>query len=163
MSITNLALAAFGSSGLLALALTPLAARIARAIGLVSPPRVDRWGSRPTPLLGGLAMTVAILVPAAMLVPDRRQFAALAVAMLVAVALGLYDDMRGLRPTPRLVGQAIIGCGLAFAGVRVEAIPIAPLAFLATVVWVVVIMNAINLMDNMDGLAAGVVAIAAVV
>src|SRR5207249_1655105 len=83
--------------------------------------------------------------------------AALAVAMLAALALGLYDDIRGLRPTSKLAGQAIIGCGLAFAGVRVEAIPIAPIAFLATILWVVVIMNAVNLMDNMDGLAAGIV------
>jgi len=151
----------FLAAALATLVITPVAARIAMAVGLVSPPRIDRWGSRPTPLLGGVAIVLAVLVPAAVLVPDRRLFAILAVGILAAAALGLLDDIHGLRPTSKLVGQIVIGSGLALSGVRVDVITIPPLAFLATVVWVVVIMNAVNLMDNMDGLAAGIVAIGA--
>lgn len=156
-----LPIVAFAAAALAALAVTPVAARLATAISLVSPPRVDRWGSRPTPLLGGVAIVLAILVPAAALVPERGLFVVLAAGILAAAALGLVDDVRGLRPTSKLVGQIVIGSGLAASGVRVDAITIPPLAFLATVLWVVVIMNAVNLMDNMDGLAAGVVAIGA--
>lgn len=158
-----LPIAGFLAAALTALALTPAAARFATAVGLVSPPRIDRWGSRPTPLLGGVAIVLAILAPAAVLVPDRALFAILALGTLAAATLGIFDDVRGLRPTSKLVGQVVIGSGLALSDVRVEAITIPPLAFLATVVWVVVIMNAVNLMDNMDGLAAGVVAIGAFV
>ncbi len=146
-----------------AIAFTPLAARFASARDLLSPPRADRWGSRPTPLLGGAAIVLAILVAAAVLVPERRPFAVVAAGTLAAFALGLLDDIRGLRPTSKLVGQVVIGSGLALGGVRVAAIDIVPIGFLATLLWVVVIMNAINLMDNMDGLAAGVVAIGAAV
>lgn len=144
-------------------ALTPLAARLATALGQVSPPRLDRWGSRPTPMFGGIAIVLAMLVPAGILSPEKVPYAVLAIGILASLALGLVDDIRGLRPTSKLVGQIVIGTGLAFAGVRVEAIQFAPLAFLATLAWVVVIMNAVNLMDNMDGLAAGVVGIGALV
>jgi UDP-GlcNAc:undecaprenyl-phosphate GlcNAc-1-phosphate transferase len=154
---------AFLAAVIAAAALTPFAARLATTLGQVSPPRLDRWGSRPTPMFGGLAIVLAILVPAAILSPEKRPFAVLAVGILASLALGLIDDVRGLRPTSKLVGQIIIGTGLALAGVRVEAIEIAPLAFLATLAWVVVIMNAVNLMDNMDGLAAGVVGIGSLV
>ena len=154
---------AFLAAVIVAAALTPFAARLATSLGQVSPPRLDRWGSRPTPMLGGLAIGLAILVPAAILSPEKRPFAVLAVGIVASLALGLVDDIRGLRPTSKLVGQIIIGTGLALAGVRVEAIEIAPLAFLATLAWVVVIMNAVNLMDNMDGLAAGVVGIGSLV
>ncbi len=150
-------------AALAAAAVTPFAARLATSQGLVSPARVDRWGSRPTPMFGGIAIVLAILVPAAVLSPEKVPFAILAVGILASLALGLVDDIRGLRPTSKLVGQVVIGAGLALAGVRVQAIEIVPLAFLATLAWVVVIMNAVNLMDNMDGLAAGVVGIGALV
>jgi UDP-GlcNAc:undecaprenyl-phosphate GlcNAc-1-phosphate transferase len=142
---------------------TPLAARIATRIGLVSPARPDRWGSRATPLLGGLGIVLAILLTSTALVTDWWPFLAVVAATAAAFAMGLIDDARGLRPTSKLVGQVIIGSVLAVAGVRVELITLTPLAFIGTLVWVVLIMNAVNLMDNMDGLAAGVVGIAATV
>jgi UDP-GlcNAc:undecaprenyl-phosphate GlcNAc-1-phosphate transferase len=145
------------------LLLTPAISRVASRLGLVSPPRADRWGSRPTPLLGGVAIVLAILLCSAALVPQWWPFLAIAAATLAAFALGLIDDIRGLRPTSKLVGQVLIGTMLAMAGVRVEIIPVTALSFVATLLWVVLIMNAVNLMDNMDGLAAGVVAIAAAV
>jgi UDP-GlcNAc:undecaprenyl-phosphate GlcNAc-1-phosphate transferase len=112
-------------------------------------------------LLGGVAIVLAVVLCSAALVTTWWPFLAIATATLAAFALGLIDDVRGLRPTSKLVGQIVIGSGLALAGVRVEIIPLTPLSLVATLVWVVLIMNAINLMDNMDGLAAGVVAIAA--
>jgi UDP-GlcNAc:undecaprenyl-phosphate/decaprenyl-phosphate GlcNAc-1-phosphate transferase len=160
---TMLVVVSFLFAALAAAVLTPVAARLASAIGLVAPPRVDRWSARHTPMLGGLAIVLSVLACSVALVPDAWPFLAVVAAALAAFALGLVDDARGLRPTSKLVGQLIIGAGLASAGVRVEIIPWPPIAFVATVIWVVLIMNAVNLMDNMDGLAAGIVAIAATV
>ena len=140
---------------------SPLVGRLATRAGLVSPPRPDRWGARPTPLLGGVVIVLAILMTAVALVNDWWPFLAVVAATIGAFVLGLVDDARGLRPTSKLVGQVFIGSALALAGVRVEIITFTPLAFVATLLWVVLIMNAVNLMDNMDGLAAGVVGIAA--
>jgi UDP-GlcNAc:undecaprenyl-phosphate/decaprenyl-phosphate GlcNAc-1-phosphate transferase len=139
--------------------LTPLVARIATRTGVVSPPRPDRWGSRPTPLLGGVAVIVAILIPTLLLAPPSNLLLLVVAGTVGAFALGVVDDVRGLRPTSKLVGQIVIGSALAVGGVRVELITFAPVAFVATLLWVVLIMNAVNLSDNMDGLAAGIVAI----
>ena len=141
----------------------PVAARIATAVGMVAPARPDRWGSRPTPLLGGTVIVIALVAASASLVTEARPYVAVAGATVAAALLGLLDDARGLRPASKLVGQGVIGAALAAAGVRVEIIDFAPIAFAATVLWVVLIMNAINLMDNMDGLAAGVTAISCIV
>lgn len=142
---------------------TPLIGRLARAVRIVSAPRADRWGGRPTPLLGGLAIVAATLVPLLPLAGSDRRLGIVAAGMLAAMALGLADDVRGLRPTTKLVGQVAIASFLAFGGVTVEIVEYQPLAFLLTLLWVVGLMNALNLVDNMDGLAAGLAGIAAAV
>lgn len=159
------ALAAFIVAFLVAIVMTPVAASVARSWGVVSSQRPDRWGARPTPLLGGVAIALAIVVASVVPGVGLPTIAwVVLLAMLAALMLGLIDDVRGLRPTSKLVGQVVIGSGLALAGIRPEALAQFPaLAFLATLLWVVVLMNAVNLVDNMDGLAAGLTAIAAAV
>lgn len=147
---------------IVAAASAPLWARLATARGLVVYPRADRWHSRPTPLLGGLALGAGVLV-AILFTRDAggAQLPFVVAGAGVALALGLLDDARHLAPSTKLVGQVIAGGVLVVGGVRFELIPFEPLSFVVTVLWVVALMNAINLIDNMDGLAAGVVAIAA--
>lgn len=155
---------AFVAAAALTGALTPLMGRFAARVGLVSPARPDRWGSRPTPLLGGIALAAGVLVPTLLLArPPDLTFALLTTGVLAALVLGVVDDVRGLRPTSKLVGQVIIASGLAIAGVRVGILDFPPADFVLTVLWVSAMMNALNLVDNMDGLAAGLAAIAAVV
>jgi UDP-GlcNAc:undecaprenyl-phosphate GlcNAc-1-phosphate transferase len=106
---------------------------------------------------------LAILLPALFLADPSNLPSLIIAGTLGAFTLGVVDDVRGLRPTSKLVGQILIGSALALGGVRVGLITYAPLAFIATLLWVVLIMNAVNLSDNMDGLAAGIVAIGAFV
>ncbi|MGH3117871.1 MAG: hypothetical protein ACRDQ2_12325 [Gaiellales bacterium] len=141
---------------------TPAFGLLARRSGLVVAPRADRWHSRPTPLLGGAAMAIAIMVALVVVLPTSRVSAVMIAGVAASFALGLLDDFRRMAPSTKLAGQAIIAAGLFFGGVRVEIISFEPVAFVLTVLWVVGLMNAVNLMDNMDGLAAGVAAIAGV-
>ena len=141
---------------------TPAFSRLARRIGMVVAPRADRWHRTPTPILGGVAITLAAVLVIVTLVPASRIAATIVVGLLAAFALGLIDDFRRISPSTKLVGQAVIASILFFGGVRVEIIYIAPLAYLVTVLWVVGLMNAVNLIDNMDGLAGGIVAIAGI-
>lgn len=153
----------FAAALVLSAALTPLAAAIARRWGVVAPLRADRWGSRPTPLFGGVALILAMLLPVSLLVVADRGTAVVAVGALAAMILGAVDDVRGLRPTSKIVGQTIIASGLALGGIGVEIIDIPVVSFGLTLLWVVGMMNAVNLIDNMDGLAGGITAIAAAV
>lgn len=149
------------AAAILVASVAPLAARFASRVRLVAEPHPDRWGARATPLLGGVAIVLGVLLPLVILAPLEGAAIAVVLGTVAAFGLGLVDDLRGLRPTTKLAGQLVIASGLALGGVRVEIVEWPPLAFLLTLMWVVGMMNALNLTDNMDGLAAGVAAIAA--
>src|SRR4029453_9488993 len=93
------------------------------------------------------------------------------VAGLVILGGGLLHDTRGVSVLGKLAGQ-ILGAGLlVLFGVQLlyfyfpgqGILVLSPdLAVPLTVLWVVAMMNAVNLIDGLDGLAAGMVAIAAV-
>ena len=155
-------LAALLFAALISTTLTPLIARYARWRGLVVQPRADRWHRKPTPILGGVAMTVAVLLVLAVALPHTPAFAVLILCIGGASALGLLDDIRGLAPTTKLAGQVIIASLLVAGGIRVELVTFEPAAFVLTIGWIVALMNAVNLIDNMDGLAAGIAVVAGV-
>jgi UDP-GlcNAc:undecaprenyl-phosphate/decaprenyl-phosphate GlcNAc-1-phosphate transferase len=155
-------LAALLFAALVSTTLTPLIARYAKWRGLVVQPRADRWHRKPTPILGGVAMSVAVLLVLATALPQTPTFAVLILCVAGAAVLGLLDDLRGLAPTTKLAGQAIIASLLVAGGIRVELVTFEPAAFVLTVGWIVALMNAVNLIDNMDGLAAGIAVIGGV-
>jgi len=78
-------------------------------------------------------------------------------------AVGLIDDLKGLRAWTKLLVQVGGGIGLYISGVHFNfcsAQSLSPwmshaVCLLLTVLWVVLICNAINLIDGLDGLAAG--------
>ncbi len=145
-----------------ALVFTPLLGRLAGRAGIVDHPKKDRFHSRATPYLGGVAIAAGLLL-VVMLVPgEPDQVAAVVVGALVLGGLGLVDDVRGgLGPAVKLVLEAAAGAGRWAVGIRAGIFDVAALDFALTVAWVVVVTNAVNLLDNMDGVAAGVVAVAA--
>jgi UDP-GlcNAc:undecaprenyl-phosphate GlcNAc-1-phosphate transferase len=150
------------AAALITLAATPVWALLARRVGLVVQPRDDRWHKTPTPILGGAAIALSVLIVLALVVPLNRDALVMLVGIALAFALGLLDDFRHLAPTNKLVGQVVIAVVLVFGGLQVTIVQFPPIAFVLTVFWVVGMMNAVNLLDNMDGLAAGVTAIAAI-
>ncbi len=86
--------------------------------------------------------------------------ARLAPAAVVMFGIGLVDDLRGLSPRQKFIGQLVAAVLAIWGGVLVTGFgawqfPVwvaAPL----TVVWVVGCANAFNLIDGVDGLAAGI-------
>jgi UDP-GlcNAc:undecaprenyl-phosphate/decaprenyl-phosphate GlcNAc-1-phosphate transferase len=149
----------FISFGVTAL-LTPAVILLARRFGWVAAPREDRWHSRPTALMGGIAIFVGT-VAAWLAGGDLGRIAPVAVPAAGMFALGLVDDRLRLRAHVKLIGQVAAAALLTMAGVRFEGLPPA-LSLLLTLMWIVGITNAVNLLDNMDGLAAGVCLIAGV-
>jgi UDP-GlcNAc:undecaprenyl-phosphate GlcNAc-1-phosphate transferase len=149
-------------AALLSFLLTPAFAKLARHLGLVARPSEARWHLKTTPLLGGVAMTIGIIVVLGLTLPAGPTSAVLVLCVGASCALGLLDDVRNIAPSSKLVGQVMIASLLVLGGIQVQIVPSAPVAFLVTVIWVVAMMNAVNLTDNMDGLAAGICAIAGV-
>jgi len=168
---TETVLALVALAGLAAAALlTPVVRAAARARGWVARPRQDRWHREPTALLGGVAIYLALALSAGAAValgahrPSPGAGALLAgigAAATVMFATGVWDDLRGMGPLPKLACQAAGGAALAAAGLTFQATPSAAVNVLCTVAWFVALTNAVNLLDNMDGVAAGVSAIGA--
>jgi UDP-N-acetylmuramyl pentapeptide phosphotransferase/UDP-N-acetylglucosamine-1-phosphate transferase len=133
------------------LGLTPLAARLAHALGVVDRPGELKVQTRPVAYLGGLAIFAGMVGPVA----GTR--VSLVFPLGMALILGLADDITNLSARARLAGEVGIGV------TAVVVLPGSPTVFgaITVVITVVALLNAINLLDGLDGLASSVGAIAA--
>ena len=147
----------------LAVAVTPLARRIAFRSGMIDQPAARKQHAIPTPLLGGAAIYLAFVI-SLFILGDRlyvNQVAGILLGATLVSFLGLWDDRHPLRPGVKLAGQVLAALILVVTDVRVNATPWVWLNIVITLVWVVGITNAVNFLDNMDGLSAGIAGIAA--
>lgn len=146
---------------------TPLVGRVASRTGFVDEPKPHKMHVRPMPLLGGVAIYIALSIALIValfrvnMASDVTQMAAIAVGATLLMLVGLWDDRRGISPRAKLLAQVAAGLLAAVAGVRVDLFPWPWVNYAITLFWFVGISNAINLMDNMDGLAAGTSAVSA--
>src|SRR5690349_10626402 len=157
--------ATFGAALIASAAITPAARRLALRTGIVDRPAPHKHHQQTTPYLGGLAITVPVLVVLALQLLSPRsvrgETIAIGLGAMAVGAVGLIDDWKVLGATPRLAVQAGAGALLWFSGIRLTPTGVPAFDFAATVFVVLVLTNAFNLLDNMDGLAAGTAAIAA--
>ncbi len=141
-------------------ALTPAAARWARRRGIVDRPGRHKAHPSPTPLLGGvaiyLAMAAGAVAGAALGTDPTWTLAATAAGATIVFVLGLLDDLKDLPVGPRLLVQLAAAAMpvLASAATGLGAVPLV-LSIPLSLLWITGITNAFNLLDNMDGLAAG--------
>ena len=149
----------FSAALVVSLALVPLTRHLARTYGYVAKPKEKRWHKRPTALMGGAALSVTVigLIP---LVADTGPIWALLVGAGVMFAVGLFDDIKSLKPSTKLVVQVAVASLLVFDGYRLEWVESLTGDTLLTLFWIVGITNAFNLLDNMDGLCTGVALVA---
>jgi UDP-GlcNAc:undecaprenyl-phosphate GlcNAc-1-phosphate transferase len=145
--------------------------KIAIKIGAVDRPNLDRKTQKePVPYLGGVAIAIGITVASfgALLYSDfstetfNKALSVLLPAILIS-AMGLYDDLKGLEPWPRLVAQTIAGIAVAIYLIQNntlgQAFSYQALNYAVTIIWIVGICNSINFFDNLDGGASGTVAV----
>lgn len=143
----------------IATCLTGLLVWIAPRRGWVVIPRKDRWNVRVVAQFGGVPILLAFV--ASSLIFFRTHENVLIVLLTCGMGIvGWVDDVSGLAPRPKLLGQGLM------AALAVQSGVVHPLThhywinFGFTVFWIVGITNAVNLLDNMDGLAAGISVIA---
>jgi UDP-GlcNAc:undecaprenyl-phosphate GlcNAc-1-phosphate transferase len=136
------------------------AMRVARRLGLVSRPGKGRWSKKETPLLGGAAVLAGFVVSCLVFGSPGARMAYILATSGFIFFLGLLDDILGLRPSIKLVGQAAGACLLIYGGVYVD-IWFPTIGIPLSILWFVGMSNAVNLLDNMDGVASGVCAISA--
>ena len=157
---------------LLCLGLTPLCRDLFIRFAIVDHPDADRkLHLKPIPRIGGIPIVLAyggalglmlLLAPhgARISIQHTRLLQSLLPAAALIFAVGLVDDLIGLKPRHKLAGQVAASVLAVALGARLTAIhgmPHTPWIMLPlSVLWLVFCSNAVNLIDGLDGLASGV-------
>lgn len=148
-----------------------LGIRIAKRANLIDMPGAapHKKHSAPTPLAGGIILMLSLLI----LVPlfglhQSRQFLGTLIGAVVIFIFGLSDDLKIMRPLPKLAGQIIALGVLILSGNYIRIFenpsfaisgttwPYQAVDLALTALWVIGVTNAFNLIDSMDGLCVGV-------
>jgi len=166
-------------------AITPFFVRLCHRRGIVDKPGPRRVNTRPVARMGGPAMYLGFMACLAVASLWIDHVFALAAAGTIVFLAGVADDVRGLKPAPKLLAEIIAAIIIFFYWNRIEYISnpfgsgvlffpeyrltvaghlyvLKWFAFIVTVFWIVGITNTLNLIDGLDGLAAGITCIASV-
>ncbi|MDO5461911.1 MAG: hypothetical protein Q4F99_00265 [bacterium] len=167
----------FSIACLFSLLLTPCVRYWMKRFNIVDMPDARRVNTTPIPRSGGLAIVIAFFITAslavccapffhyeAVLTPAWMAFAG---CSLVLVAVGFWDDCKGLPALFRLMVQIGVASIMYSAGVAFH-LPSAWGEWTActwvtlplTIAWFIGLINAFNLIDGLDGLASGLAIIA---
>jgi UDP-GlcNAc:undecaprenyl-phosphate GlcNAc-1-phosphate transferase len=170
MALTSdLWLAALSIAFLAGTAATLILSRAAEALRLVDHPGGRKAHAQPVPLVGGLAIFMALL-GVATIVGITTSAGYFLFALSIVIAVGLWDDVAEIRPRVKFAIQ-IIASGLMIWGAGVELHSVGDLlgvrsiglwifAIPMTIFAVVGVVNSINMMDGLDGLGGSIAFIA---
>ena len=169
-----------GAAYIVSASIQPVVRRAAVKSGFLDLPDGDRrTHAEAVPRLGGIGVFVAVLVAAtigasldtahhlANIVP---LMVAMAIGATILFAIGLVDDLIGVRPGVKLVVQSIAALIVCQYGFHVDRLilpaggvmTLGMFALPVAIIWIVGLSNAFNLVDGADGLAGGVAVIALV-
>jgi UDP-GlcNAc:undecaprenyl-phosphate/decaprenyl-phosphate GlcNAc-1-phosphate transferase len=138
----------------LVVVLTPAARALALRFNIVAAPCAESNHPQPTPVLGGVAIVIAVL-GALGLMGELPLW--LMAGMLALLVVGATDDAVVLSPLHKLLAQLAVVAFFLWAGPAAPEVTRWPLLNLGLAgFWMVAVINAFNLVDGLDGLAAGV-------
>lgn len=162
-------LAALAFAFLAGTAATIVLARAAGALRLIDEPGGRKTHGAPVPLVGGLAIFVALLGAAAV-VGIATSAGYFLFALSIVIAVGLWDDVAEISPRVKFAIQIIASAIMIWgAGIELHSVgdllgirPIGLWIFTVpmTIFAIVGVVNAVNMMDGLDGLGGSIALIA---
>ncbi len=162
--------------------LTPYTIRIAKKIGAMDIPKDNRrMHNKAMPKFGGPAIIIGFLVSSIYLLitssiegninifgPENYigKLLGFLGGILVLSTFCFFDDIKGIHPLVKLLGQTIAAAIVVASGIRIDNLNIPffegnivignVFSIILTMGWIVGITNAINLIDGLDGLSTGI-------
>lgn len=162
--------------------LTPYTIKIAKKIGAVDVPKDERrMHKKAMPKFGGPAIIIGFIVATIYLIitcslegtvdifgPENYIIKLLGFlgGIIVLSAFCYFDDIKGIHPLVKLLGQLIAASVVVASGIRIDYFDLPFLegnvilgnvvSIILTIGWIVGITNAINLIDGLDGLSTGI-------
>lgn len=116
----------------------------------------------PIPYLGGVGIFISFIASLLSLYIANKistDFLGVLLGSILIISLGLWDDLKNVKPTVRLGGQLFaIGLTIYF-GYKINTFPFYYISVPLTIIYILGSINSVNLFDGLDGLAGGVVSI----
>ncbi len=164
----------------------PLVNKFALHFGFIDNPSPRKQHNFPIARIGGISIVLGFFLTILItnfLIPNLfnyflshdAKFTYLFIGSIMMFFLGFADDINGLSPWSRLVGQTIISSILWSKGVSLNSISLDNIGILdhtfyfntyasyfISVIWLVGITNAFNWIDGLDGLAVGIAFISSI-
>lgn len=147
---------------------TPLSMKLGRRWGAIAYPGGRHIHKNPVPRLGGIAIYLAFWVAIAFTQHWDTKIWGLFLGSTLIMLVGVWDDIREIRPIVKLFWQIAAAGVLIFFGFSMDSITVIgqPLEFqkmglawlsaLLVVFWIIGLINTVNISDGLDGLAAGI-------
>ncbi|MBD0371754.1 MAG: hypothetical protein ICV60_13015 [Pyrinomonadaceae bacterium] len=162
MPFDTLQISAVGVALALTLVLAPLVRAVARRVGMVAKPKLDRWHKKPTAMLGGVSIWLSVITTYLIFIPHTPYGWVVIGSSTFLFLVGLADDIFNAKPYQKLIGQVMGAAFVIYYGLSLPWTSSHTVNMAITIFWLIGITNAINLLDNMDGLASGIAAIASI-
>lgn len=135
----------------------------ARRLDLVDHPVGRKNHSAPTPLVGGIAIFLSVVLTHCFIGELPTSSITLMIAVLVTVSIGVADDAHEIGHRSKFFAQ-LIAALLIVSGTEVHVMHLGDIfalgdvvldkwSYLVTVIAVIGLMNAFNMIDGLDGLA----------
>lgn len=144
---------------------TPLTMKLAQKWGAIAYPGGRHVHKRPIPRLGGLALYAGFWLAVLITQVWDESLWGLFLGSSLIVLVGIWDDIREIRPIVKLFWQIaaaalLLGFGFSMDIISLPLIGeinfVAPIGFILMLFWVVGLVNTVNISDGLDGLAAGI-------
>ncbi len=168
-TLTDIWLASLAFAFLSGIVATIVLARTAPTLKLVDHPGGRKSHAHPIPLVGGLAIFIALL-GAAWFVGITPSSAYFLLALSIVIAVGMWDDVTEISPRIKFVIQIVASALMIWgAGVQLHTvgdllgwrpIGLSVLAIPLTIFAIVGVVNAVNMMDGLDGLGGSIALVA---
>jgi UDP-GlcNAc:undecaprenyl-phosphate/decaprenyl-phosphate GlcNAc-1-phosphate transferase len=149
----------------MAVFLLPRLGKLASRYGLIDFPDRRKIHRKPRPLVGGLAISLAVAVSGLLFIPlgNLRGFYAGAVLLVIT---GFLDDFNEISPRYKFVAQIIAAVFIMyFSNVYLhtfgDLLSFGPIVFhfsapIITIISIVGVCNSVNMIDGIDGLAGSI-------
>lgn len=148
---------------------TPASMKLAKQWGAIAYPGGRHVHRRPIPRLGGIAMYIAFWIAAVFTQAWDASIWGLFIGSTMIVLVGVWDDIREIRPLAKLLWQIAAASILLIFGYSMDVISLpilgevnfgvmglSAVGLIFILFWVVGLVNTVNITDGLDGLAAGI-------
>lgn len=164
----------FALSLVIAVVGTPFTMKLAQKWGAIAYPGGRHVHTKPIPRLGGLALYVGFWLTALITQIWDDSLWGLFLGSSLILVVGIWDDIREIRPMVKLFWQIAAAALLLGFGFSMDIISLPVIGklnfatlgfgaggFVLMLFWVVGLVNTVNISDGLDGLAAGICFMAA--